>query len=233
MTKVAENNVTIVPSVGGVFTDMQNMPPDVSGTKVAFYGAYATGNGIFAANLDGSGLTTMVSTATAIPGGTGNFTDFTEFEYDNGDLVFGGTGSSAQSGIYLLRNGTLTKILDKTTSLGGKTISAINFRNAGYANGELAFGVNFTDATRAVYYTSIGAPVSGGTLGAMQYSAATGASFSFSGGTVGQPYRIQYSTNLLSINWTAITNFTYTAPVIITNAAAPSSPPRFYRATTP
>ncbi len=233
LTKVAEKNVTTVPGVGGVFTDVQNMPPDVSGTKVAFYGAYATGNGIFAANLDGSGLTTLVSTAMAIPGGTGNFTGFTEFEYDNGDLVFGGSGASAQSGIYLLRNGTLTKILDKTTSLGGKTISTINFRNASYANGELAFGVNFTDATQAIYYTSIGAPVSGGTLGSMQYSAGTGASFSFTGGTVGQPYRIQYSTNLLLINWTAITNFTYTSPVIVTNADAPNSPLRFYRAITP
>jgi hypothetical protein len=233
MTKVAEQNVTTVPGVGGVFTDMQNIPPDVSGTKVAFYGVYAGGKGIFAANLDGSGLTTLVSTATAIPGGTGNFTGFTEFEYDNGDLVFGGTGPSAQSGIYLLRNGTLTKILDKTTSLGGKTISTLSFRNGGYANGELAFAVNFTDATRAVYYTSIGAPVSGGTLGSLQYSAGTGAIFSFTGGTVGQPYRIQYSTNLLSTNWTTITNLTYTSPLIITNSDAPNSPPRFYRAITP
>ena len=233
LTKVAERNVTTAPGVGEVFTDMQNIPPDVSGTKVAFYGVYAAGNGIFAVNLNGSGLTTLVSTATAIPGGTGTFTGFTEFEFDNGDLVFGGSGASAQSGIYLLRNGTLTKILNKTTSLGGKTISAISFRNAGYANGELAFGVNFTDATRAVYYTSIGAPVSGGTLGSMQYSAGTGASFSFTGGTVGQPYRIQYLTNLVSTNWTTITNFTYTSPVIITNVDAPNSPPRFYRAITP
>ncbi|MBI3852834.1 MAG: hypothetical protein HY298_21475 [Verrucomicrobia bacterium] len=65
------------------------------------------------------------------------------------------------------------------------------------------------------------------------YSPVTGFICSFSDGTVGQPYRIQTSPSLAVGPWTDLTNFTYTGPIVITDASAVSTTNTFYRAVTP
>ena len=234
LTKVAEKNVTLVPGVGTPFTTL-NSPPDVSGTKVAFQGSYSGGSGIYGVNLDGSGLVALVDTTTPIPLGSGYFTSVSSFEYDSGDLVFYGIGA-AGAGIYRLRAGTLARIIDTSMTLDGKGIANFTFRDAGYANGEIAFRANFNDGSRGIYTANIGAPTgppSGGTLSGLSYSASTGASFTFNGATSGQTYRIQSSTTLATNSWTDLTNFNFTAPVTVTDSAAAGAAQKFYRAVTP
>jgi hypothetical protein len=61
----------------------------------------------------------------------------------------------------------------------------------------------------------------------------TGFSFTFSGATIGQPYRIQTSTNLAAGSWTDLTNFNYSGPIVITDPSAVAGPRKFYRAVSP
>lgn len=65
------------------------------------------------------------------------------------------------------------------------------------------------------------------------YSPATGFSCTFLDASVGQPYRIQTSPTLTAGPWTDFTNFTYTGPIVITDASALSGTNKFFRAITP
>jgi hypothetical protein len=80
-------------------------------------------------------------------------------------------------------------------------------------------------------FTSI--PVAGGRFSNWSYSSSTGFSFSFSDGTIGQPYRIQSSTSLTDGSWTDFTNFTYTGSVVFNDVSSAGTTNRFYRAVTP
>ena len=64
------------------------------------------------------------------------------------------------------------------------------------------------------------------------HSPLTGFSCTFLDASVGQPYRIQTSPSLAAGSWTDFTNFTYTAPVVITVPVAGNTN-RFFRAITP
>ncbi len=64
------------------------------------------------------------------------------------------------------------------------------------------------------------------------YSPVTGFSCTFLDASVGQPYRIQTSPSLVAGSWTDYTNFTYTAPIVITVPIAGNTN-RFFRAITP
>ncbi|MGA3284255.1 MAG: choice-of-anchor Q domain-containing protein [Verrucomicrobiota bacterium] len=75
--------------------------------------------------------------------------------------------------------------------------------------------------------------VCGGQFGGAAYSPLTGFSFTFSGATIGQPYRIQTSPSLAAGSWTALTNFSYTGPITITDPSAVAGPKKFYRAVSP
>lgn len=235
LTQVARQDVTPVPGTATVFTNLFG-PSDISGSKVAFLGSYLGGFGIFSANLDGTGMAKLVDNNTAIPGGVGNFTGLPQvFEFDGGDLVFRGTGSGGAVGIYLLRAGVLTRIIDKTTVLDGKANPTVNFRDGGYANGELVFQASFFDVgSSGIFTANLGAPVStpsGGAFGSLTFSSVTGFGLTFSDATSGQAYRIQSSSTPGS--WTNLTNFIYTTPVSVTDSSAAGAAKKFYRAVTP
>lgn len=237
LTQVARQDVTPVPGTATVFTNLFG-PSDISGSKVAFLGSYVGGFGIFSANLDGTGMAKLVDNNTAIPGGVGNFTGLPQvFEFDGGDLVFRGTGTGGAVGIYLLRAGVLTRIIDRNTVLDGKADPSVDFRDAGYANGEIVFKANFFSlGSSGLFTANIGAPSStpgGGSFGTLSFSSATGFGLTFSDATSGQAYRIQSSTTLLTNSWTDLTNFTYTAPVSVTDSSAAGAAKKFYRAVTP
>lgn len=228
LTKIAERDQTAVPGTTGKFTLLQS-PPEISGSKVAFIGSHATGFGLYSANLDGSELTALITSETSIPNGSGGFTGFGAFSFSGEDLVFLGNGSDGQQGIYLLRNGNLSPVIDKNTSLNGKAITSLNFNDSGYTDGELAFSVTFADNSRAIFTTILGELVSGGELSSPTYSPTAGFTFTFTG-TPDKTYQIQYSSDPGAAQWSALTTFKYSAPIQINDPDAPSATHRFYRA---
>jgi hypothetical protein len=121
----------------------------------------------------------------------------------------------------------------------GSGLSGTTFPSANalaVMGGELYVGGSFYMAgDKASQYFAkavIGATVAPGRFDSLSYSSATGFSCTFLDATVGQPYRIQSSPSLAVGSWTDFTNFNYTAPIVITDAAI-SGTNKFFRAVTP
>ena len=99
----------------------------------------------------GSTTNILFGTSTPIPGGMGNFETFSHTAFWNGKLLFSGTGSGDQSGIYTGMPGVLTKIADTNTPVpeaNGATF--VEFNPDSYQMGINSVGnVAFTGMTYA------------------------------------------------------------------------------------
>lgn len=109
-----------------------------------------------------------------------------------------------------------------------------------------ALAVSGSDVYAGGFFTTAGGKVSGyaakanisglplaGRFSNLVYSPAIGFSCTFLDASVGQPYRIQTSPSLAVGSWTDFTNFTYTAPIVITVSPASTVTNKFFRAVTP
>src|SRR3989442_1401245 len=106
LTRIADT-ATAIPSGSGNFTaftppnPITPPSPIISGDIVAFFGAGSGGQEGIYASLSGA-LTKIANTATAIPGGTGNFVAAPGDPCISGDnVVFIGNGSAGQQGVYV------------------------------------------------------------------------------------------------------------------------------------
>ncbi len=123
----------------------------------------------------------------------------------------------------------------------GGNIAGVTTTNLLIANVQLAdaggYSVLVTNAygtaTSAVAQFTVVVPPSGGQLTNLTYSPATGLSFIFRDGTVGQPYRIQRSASLAEENWVDWQSFTYHEPLGLMDVGAAGAEWRFYRAISP
>jgi hypothetical protein len=178
----------------------------------------------------------IADTSTKVPGTEINFASFQDAAIEHGTVVFTAQASGIW-GAYRAQNGTLEKIIAKPDLLDGKGIDQVILSNQGLSGGRLALQITFTNGTAGIYSTLVGfanQSTSSGTLlpGSLLYSSTSGFSFTFTG-EVGRAYRIQYTGDLASTNWITLTNFTYTAPLPITDAGATGSSNRVYRAISP
>jgi hypothetical protein len=123
-------NVTPYP-LGGQFTTVSS--PAVSGQTVVFWGTNSPLSpvplGVF--TKTGSGpITVVASTATPIPGGTGNFLSFNFPDpigvlspfypsISGSNVVFGGQGSGGQLGIFASIGGSLAAVATTSTPIPG------------------------------------------------------------------------------------------------------------------
>ena len=158
------------------------------------------------ANYDPSSVLNYCCTTPMPINGVGNITNAPLFvDYGNGDfhLQTNSPGINAGNNDYV----TATTDLDGNPRIAGGTVDmgAYEFQPC----------------------------ITGGQLCSAICSPLTGFSFTFSGGTVGQPYRIQTSSSPAAGNWSDLTNFTYTGPIVITDQSAVSGPKKFYRAVSP
>ncbi|MBI3417873.1 MAG: hypothetical protein HY043_21480 [Verrucomicrobia bacterium] len=237
-TNVADIN-TLAPPFSTRITSLG--PIQIAGNQVVFKartGGTPAPGGIYIKPLDGSGSPVALITSEAFFPGTTNKlgSEFGNFTYENGVLAFEITGGSyTNTGIYVLTNGVITRVIGNGDLLDGKTVSALLLGQQSLSRGILVFTVYFTDDSTAVY-TASGAPFlgAGGLLqpGSMVYSAATGFSFTFEG----QPYRhyrIQYTPTLSPPNWIDLTNFFYLPPVTIADPGAVNGQSRWYQAVSP
>jgi hypothetical protein len=119
---------------------------DLEGTAIAFR---ATGGpaspGIW--RYDGGSILPVATSATPIPGGTGNFTDFASPSISNGEIAFRGVfGNPPRTGIYTTQSGSLTRVVDLTTPVPSGSGSFSNLYFGSFQSGgpgdTLARGVN-------------------------------------------------------------------------------------------
>ena len=133
--KIADLN-TAIPSGTGNFTAFlangTPIAPSIDGGNVAFFGAGSSGQQGIYVSVNGSPLR-AADTATAIPGGTGNFTSFLQVSppivpspvISGNNVAFFGAGTGGQQGIYtydyVVGTGPPIKIADTATPIPGGT----------------------------------------------------------------------------------------------------------------
>jgi PEP-CTERM motif len=152
---VVANTNTPIPGGTGNFTGFGRFTSLNNGT-LAFQGfGAAKQQGIYS-NLNGV-LNLVANTNTPIPDGTGNFTGFYDPSWlNNGTVAFLGLGSTGQKGIYANLNSTLTKVIDLSDLLDGKTISDLSFSTEGLSGSQIAFQAIFTDGSEGIFLTDGG-----------------------------------------------------------------------------
>ncbi len=117
MTRIADLN-TAIPSGSGNFTSFGS-GVSLNAGNVAFEAAGSSGQvGVF--STIGGTLHAVANQATAIPGGTGNFTGFgAGVSLNQTNVAFVGSGTAGQSGIYTDVGGALHPVADIHTAIPG------------------------------------------------------------------------------------------------------------------
>jgi len=131
------DTATAIPGGTGNFTSFfptDPHAPAIGSTSVAFFGAGSGGQqGIYGASVTTQDPPIKVAdTATAIPGGSGNFTAFPAGPSISGNhAAFAGSGSSGQQGIYfaddVLANGAPITVADTATAIPDGTGNFTSF----------------------------------------------------------------------------------------------------------
>jgi hypothetical protein len=121
--------------VGGTGTFTGLSVPSVSGTTVVFGGTNGAGGtslGIFS-SAGGGPVTVVANTSTPVPGGTGNFTSFTDPvngpsvpSVSGSNVVFGAQGGG-RFGVYVSLAGTITPVATNLTTAPGGTGAFTSF----------------------------------------------------------------------------------------------------------
>jgi len=147
------NQNTAVPGGTGNFNLL--FPPATSGGNVAFTGGDSfTPQGIYT-NIGGS-LSVVANQNTALPGGKGNFTALSSPLINGQDVTFLGSGADGQNGIYSEIGGSLTKVIDLSNSLDGKTLTSLDLRDdLGVGSNSVVFLANFTAGSSGIFRTDL------------------------------------------------------------------------------
>ncbi len=141
---------TNVTTSANTFEDRLSM----EGSTVALVTQNPLGQrGVFTGS--GGALTTIAIESTGIPGGSGNFTEFSTPSLDSGKVAFIGEGATNQKGIYTNLTGTLEKVIAKGDPLDLKTVDDVRFGVEGLSGDQVAFRVNFTDGSSGIYVATL------------------------------------------------------------------------------
>ncbi len=130
---------------------------------------------------------------------------------------------------------------DGTSLADGGSLSGVTTPNLSIANVQLEDACDYTvvvtnewgSTTSTIAHLTVVAPPSPGRFTNLSYSPATGFSFIFRDGTVGQHYRIQRSPSTAEDTWVDWQSFTYTEPNAFMDLAALTTTNRYYRAVSP
>jgi hypothetical protein len=146
---------TAIPGGTGTFDGVGQ--PAISLGKVAFKGWGGGGQvGIYMRDVNDAGsLVALVDGTTAVPGGTGVFTEFSHPSLSDGDLAFRAEGSDGEIGIYTIIDGTLGALADTTTAIPGGTGTFTDFLQPFISGGEVTFEGHGSSFQEGIY-TNVG-----------------------------------------------------------------------------
>ncbi len=116
------STTTIAPAGGTPFT--QFWPPQLAGTKSTFVATTNRGEGLYQYDSSSGSLTVLADTSTAVPGGVGMIGGFSFYGGDffsstQDGTAFFATDAQLNKGIYLSKNGVLSRIADQATVFPG------------------------------------------------------------------------------------------------------------------
>jgi hypothetical protein len=133
-------NKTTARPEGGTFSTLGD--PSLVNAAVAFIGTGTTDSNMTAYTLTGSTVTPVVSTATPIPGGSGNFVSLGNAVSDGTSTWFAG-GGIGQMGIYKKTGGVVTTLLNRDTVIPGTSYHITSAGNLSLDGQNLSFNGRF------------------------------------------------------------------------------------------
>ena len=231
--KIADT-ATPIPDGSGNFTSVfpgNPVTPSIEGTRVAFFGAGNAGQqGIYLADSAIPGNPVKIANvATAIPGGTGNFTSFGDVSVSATDVAFLGFGAGGQQGIYAQESGPLFKVVDLTDLLSGRAITGLKFAETGLSGDLVAFQATLADGSQGIYTAAVVPPFPL----LITVAEKVGNDFRVScTSEAGKSYELQSRLDLATGDWAPLAGTTTsgtggTLQITVTNAF--SQPRQFYR----
>jgi hypothetical protein len=117
---------THTPIPGGTGTFNFFTFPAIDGLRVAFQGADREGQRGIYTSTDGI-LSVRYDRQTPVPAGSGTFSDFTRPALAGGSMVFVGSGTAGQLGVYTDIGGSLLRVADLSTPIPGGTGTFTSF----------------------------------------------------------------------------------------------------------
>jgi hypothetical protein len=139
-TKIADAN-TPIPNGTGTFIANNLGAPAAYGNTVAFYGlGTSSQKGIYV--WSGGSLSRAADLTVAVPNGTGNFTNFSFYDYavnSSGAVLFRAQSASGP-GVYKKSGGTLSRVVDTSFAVPGGTGNFTNVYSLIDSGGISAFG---------------------------------------------------------------------------------------------
>ncbi len=145
------NAATSVPGESAVF-DRGVSFAGVMGQQVVFSGGWTGGEGIFAANADGSSLQKLMDLNSVVPGTSTPFEDISWVVVGDDHLMFQGAIGGGEYGLYSMTDGVIHTLLDTTMSLGGNEISSLSTEGIHGVGGDyVAFRVGFESGLEGLY----------------------------------------------------------------------------------
>lgn len=151
---VVADTSTMIPGGTGTFIGIDE-PVHLGGGDIVFRAAGLGQEGIY--TFIGNTLAVLADFNTMIPGGTGNFTDFTNRPISIGgkNVAFKATGSG-QEGIYTFISGTLSVVADTSTIIPGGTGTFTGVSDLVSIGGGDVMFVGAGSSSQDGIYTSIG-----------------------------------------------------------------------------
>ncbi len=148
--------------------------PRLTGDDVYFTLNHSGTFGIYHVGVDGEDLSLVANTSTFAPNGH-TFSFFGELTADNDRLVFYARTSDNGFGLYSYEDGAIALIIDEAFDpFDGRTVGTIALGDEGLNGDDLAFRVNFTNGTQAIYYTNLAAIPEPASWGVMLGAVAVG-----------------------------------------------------------
>jgi hypothetical protein len=134
----------------------------ISGSKLAFQGAYVGGQGIYTGSVGATGAAKVVDTGDTAPG-HGAFTGFGIGPSISGNNVVFDGGYSGGHGIYLATGGSgnnLSAVLNTGDTLFGSTLLDFDLGSFAYDNNAIAFQYTLADGRTGIGVASVPEPSS-------------------------------------------------------------------------
>ena len=106
---------------------------------------------LFASPGQASALSRVADLTTAIPNGTGTFTNVVGPVLSGGNVAFLGVGSSGQEGIYLFNGSALSRVADKNTAIPNGTGNFTSFGGPLLSGANVAFFADGSSGQEGFY----------------------------------------------------------------------------------
>jgi hypothetical protein len=151
--KVVVDTSTPIPNGTGNFAGFGGVSLDKKDVAFTGFDSSGTQRGIY--TTIGGKLKVVVDTSTPIPNGIENFAGFGSISLDNGNLAFGGIGSSSAGGIYTTLGGSLRKVIAINDSLDGKIVSSLTSERQALSGNRISFTAGFTDGSGGIYIATL------------------------------------------------------------------------------